>query len=383
MNIGIDIRAARWYRGTGIGTYTYQLINALNNLNYDNAFTLFSDNTSLDIDFKSNFNFKSLPSTQSDNFWDNVKIPAELTPYMVNLYHSPQNGIGLPFNHNLPFVITLHDTIPIHMPETVGENYLNLFNTNMKSIVERCDGIITVSEFSRKDIAQDFNFPKEKIYVTHLASEPIYKPINKHICNTLLKKHYSIPDNYILYVGGFSPRKNISGLIEAFSKIQKKLPKDMTLIIAGTKGKSYSIYKALTDKLHLTEKVIFPGFIEMEHMPYLYGGAELLVYPSFYEGFGLPPLESMACGTPVIASNVTSIPEILGDSAILCSPQDIDDLAENILSVIFDEKQRATLIKKGFIKSNSLNWETTAKKTMDAYKQIIHSCNPWFSDEIK
>ena len=376
MNIGIDIRAARWYRGTGIGTYTYQLINGLNNLNYHNTFTLFSDNTPLDIHFKPNFNFKSLPATQSDNFWDNVKIPAELTPYMVNLYHSPQNGIGLPLNHNLPFVITLHDTIPLHMPETVGENYLNLFNTNMKSIVERCDGIITVSEFSRKDIAKDFNFPKEKIYVTYLASEPIYKPINKHICNNILKKYYSISDNYILYVGGFSPRKNISGLIEAFSKIQKKLPKDMKLIIAGTKGKSYSIYKSLTHKLHLTEKVIFPGFIAVEHMPYLYGGAELLVYPSFYEGFGLPPLESMACGTPVIASNVTSIPEILGDSAILCSPQDIDILSESILSVIFDEKQKANLIKKGFIKANSLTWESTAKKTMDAYKQIIHSCHP-------
>ena len=157
MNIGIDIRAAKWYRGTGIGTYTYQLINALNTLDYDNRFMLFSDNTPLDIKFKSNFNFKPLPTIQSKNFWDNVKIPAELTPNMVDIYHTPQNGIGLPINHNLPFVITLHDTIPIHMPETVGENYLNLFNTHMRSIIDRCDGIITVSEFSREDISKDFN----------------------------------------------------------------------------------------------------------------------------------------------------------------------------------------------------------------------------------
>lgn len=371
MNIGIDVRAAKWYRGTGIGTYTYQLINALNTLNYDSSFMLFSDNTPLDIKFKSNFNFKSLPTIQSNNFWDNVKIPAELTPNMVDIYHAPQNGIGLPINHNLPFVITLHDTIPLHMPETVGENYLNLFNTHMRSIIDRCDGIITVSEFSREDISKDFNFPKEKIHVTYLASEPIYKPTSKHICNNILKKHYSIPNNYILYVGGFSPRKNISGLIEAFSKIERKLPSDMVLVIAGTKGKSYDIYKSLTEKLHLSNKILFPGFISMEHMPYLYSGAELLVYPSFYEGFGLPPIEAMACGTPVIASNATSIPEILGDSALLCPPQDTDLLAESILSVLLNDNLKNLLIEKGFKKSNSLTWEATAQKTMESYKKIL------------
>lgn len=374
MNIGIDIRAAKWYRGTGIGTYTYQLINAINTLNYDIPFTLFSDNTPLDIEFKPNFSFKPLPTIQSNNFWDSVKIPTKLTPNMVDIYHAPQNGIGLPLDHNLPFVITLHDTIPLHLPETVGENYLNLFNTHMRSIIDRCDGIITVSDFSREDIAKDFNFPKDKIHVTYLASEPIYKPTSKHICNSILKKHYSIPNNYILYVGGFSPRKNISGLIEAFSIIKNKLPDDMKLIIAGTKGKSYAIYKSLTEKLHLTDKVLFPGFIAMEHMPYLYGGASLLVYPSFYEGFGLPPLEAMACGTPVIASNATSIPEILDDSALLCPPNDIDLLAESILSIIFDEKLKKSLIDKGFSKSNSLTWESTAMKTIEAYKKIISSC---------
>lgn len=373
MNIGIDVRAAKWYRGTGIGTYTYQLINAINNLNLHSGFTLFSDDSNIDINLNSNFKFETLPTTKSNNFWDSVKFPASLSPNSVSLYHSPQNGIGLPLDHNVPFVITLHDTIPIHMPETVGENYLNIFNTEMRSIVAQCDGIITVSEFSREDIAKDFNFPKEKIHVTHLASEPIYKPINKAICTNILKQYYSLPDNYILYVGGFSPRKNISGLIEAFSKIENKLPSDMKLIIAGTKGKSYSIYKSLTEKLKVTEKVLFPGFIEMNHMPHLYSGASLLVYPSFYEGFGLPPIEAMACGTPVIASNATSIPEILGDSALFCNPHHIDDLSDKILLAIYDNTLRKELIEKGFIKSNSLTWEATAKNTLTAYENIIKS----------
>lgn len=372
MNIGIDIRASKWYRGTGIGTYTYQLINAINNLKSNDKFTLFSDNSLIDIKFNHNFKIDIIPSKETNNFWDNVKTPPQLKCNTLDIYHSPQNGIGLPLEHNVPFVITLHDTIPLHMPETVGDNYLKLFNNQMSSIIKRCDGIITVSEFSRQDIAKDFGFPKEKIYVTYLASEPIYRPLNKNICNEILKKYYSIPNNYILYVGGFSPRKNICGLIEAFSIVEKKLPKDMKLVIAGNKGKSYQIYKTLSEKLNISEKVLFPGFIPMEHMPYLYNGAKLLVYPSFYEGFGLPPIEAMSCGIPVIASNVTSIPEILGDSALLCSPNDISDLSDKILMCTYDENIRNKLIKSGFDKSNSLTWNETAKNTISSYKSIVN-----------
>jgi len=267
MKIGIDIRAAKWYRGTGIGTYTYELIDAINKLDHLNQYTLFNDDNESNINFNSNFEMSYINSNPTDNFWENVNLPNILQNKNLDIYHVPQNGVGLPTKHTLPFVITLHDTIPLHMPETVGETYLNIFNKQMESIIDRCDGIITVSEFSKKDIARDFNFPKDKIYVTYLASESIYKPLNKLSCSNILKKYYSLPDNYILYVGGFSPRKNISGLIQAFSKVHTKLPSDIKLVIAGTKGKSYSIYKSLSEKLNISEKVIFPGFILMEHMP--------------------------------------------------------------------------------------------------------------------
>lgn len=373
MNIGIDIRAAKWYRGTGIGTYSYQLINAINKIDTLNEYTLFSDCNSTPINFNSNFKICSTPNINTNNFWESVSLPINLNNEDLNIYHVPQNGIGLPLDHNLPFVITLHDTIPAHMPETVGDKYLSLFNSSMENIVNRCDGIITVSNFSKEDISKDFNFPKEKIYVTYLASEDIYKPLDKILCSTIIKKYYFLPKNYILYTGGFSPRKNISGLIEAFSRIHDKLPNEMKLVIAGTKGKSYSIYKNLCEKLKITDKVIFPGFIAMEHMPYLYNNAALLVYPSFYEGFGLPPLEAMACGIPVVASNVTSIPEILGDSALLCSPYSIEELGESILKALLDNVLRNDLINKGFMKVNSLSWESTAIQTLDSYKKIVSS----------
>ena len=191
MNIGIDIRAAKWYRGTGIGTYSYQLINAINKIDTLNKYILFSDCNSTPINFNSNFKICSTPNINTNNFWESVSLPINLNNEDLNIYHVPQNGIGLPLDHNLPFVITLHDTIPAHMPETVGDKYLSLFNSSMEDIVNRCDGIITVSNFSKEDISKDFNFPKEKIYVIYLASEDIYKPLDKILCSTIIKKYYS------------------------------------------------------------------------------------------------------------------------------------------------------------------------------------------------
>ncbi|GAA0121241.1 MULTISPECIES: glycosyltransferase family 1 protein [Clostridium] len=372
MKIGIDARAAKWYRGTGIGTYTYQLINSLNNIDLANEYLLFTvENYNSQINFKNNFSLSPIKKSNSPNFWDEVNIPNVLDNKNIDIYHVPQNGVGLPIKKKCPFIITLHDTIPIHMPETVGDRYLEIFSTKMKSIIENSDGIITVSEFSKEDIAKDFNYPKEKIFVTYLASEDIYKPIDKIISASMIKKQYSLPSDYILYVGGFSPRKNILGLIKAYSKLPNNIKERHKLVIAGNKGKSYPIYKKCAEDYNVDNNVIFPGFISMEYMPYLYNAASLFVYPSFYEGFGLPPIEAMACGIPVIAANATSIPEILEDAAILFNPNDIDELQDKLYELLMNENIRQNIIHKGFIKNNSLSWEKTALDTLKAYKSIL------------
>lgn len=376
MKIGIDSRAAKWYRGTGIGTYTYQLINSLNKLDVFNNYLLFTaEGYNNDLILKDNFKVLPIADSKATNFWDEVNIPNLLYDKNIDIYHVPQNGVGLPENKTCPFVITLHDTIPIHMPETVGDRYLDIFTREMDNIVKRSDAIITVSQYSKDDIAKDFNYPKNKIFVTHLASEDIYKPLDKTYCSDILKKHYGLSTNYILYVGGFSPRKNIVGLIEAFSRIVDKLPKDINLVIAGNKGKSYAIYKACAERLKIEDRVIFPGFISMDHMPQLYNGAALFVYPSFYEGFGLPPIEAMACGIPVITSNVTSIPEIVEDAALLFNPKETEVLSEKIYEALSNETLRNDLISKGFKKANSLSWEKTSLETLKIYSEIIKKYN--------
>lgn len=374
MKIGIDGRAANWYRGTGIGTYTYQLINYINKIDSVNDYTVFlPHHCSSNIDFKSNFSIEEITENLEENFWDEVNIPNILKGKDIELYHVPQNGIGLPLDKKCSFVITLHDVIPYKMPETSSARYLKLFSEVLPKIVQMCDGIITVSNYSKMDILEAFNFPKEKIYVTHLASEDIYVPLDKKLSKAFMKKQYSIEEDYILYVGGFSPRKNILGLIEAFSNLLDIYKKDIKLVIAGKQGLSYPLYQKRCEDLGVGDKVIFPGFIPLDHMPTLYNASELFVYPSFYEGFGLPPAEAMACGVPVIASNSTSIPEVTGDAALLINPQDVDELCNSMYDVLKNKELAEDLSLKGLIRTSELNWHNTAKNTLIAYNKIINS----------
>ncbi|WP_373471353.1 glycosyltransferase family 4 protein [Carnobacterium alterfunditum] len=372
MKIGIDARAAKWYRGTGIGTYSYQLIHSLNKIdNYNDYLLYVPDDCNLAIPFNKNFHIKTIKQDNQSNFWNEVDTSNLLIDKSIDIYHVPQNGVGLPACKTCPFVITLHDVIPSKMPDTVGDQYLKIFNEKLPNIIPLCDGIITVSEYSKEDIINVFNFPREKIYVTHLASEDIYKPYDKALSKSIIEKNYSIAGDYILYIGGFSPRKNIVGLLNSFSMLLPKLKKDMKLVIAGSKGKSYDIYKKRAHDLHIDDKVIFPGFISMDHIPFMYNACELFVYPSFYEGFGLPPIEAMACGVPVIASNATSIPEIVGDSTLLVDPFDVDDLSEKMFNVLHDNNLRQSLITKGLKRAAALTWEHTAAGTLTAYQSII------------
>lgn len=372
MKIGIDGRAAKWYRGTGIGTYTYQLINSINKVDNINDYLVFlPENSALDL--SDNFNVELVRATASANFWDEVRVPNTLDNGTIDLYHVPQNGVGLYTNIDCHKAITLHDIIPLRMPETVSDRYLYIFNNELPKIINGCDGILTVSEFSKQDIAKEFNFPENKIFVTHLAAEDIYRPLDKYQCKKILEKEYNIKEDFILYVGGFSPRKNILGLIEAFSILPKDIKKNLKLVITGKKGISYSIYKERAIDLHIEDDVIFTDFIPLEKLPIFYNASELLAYPSFYEGFGLPPLEAMACGTPVIASNVTSVPEVCYESALLINPYDIKELATSIEKVLKDESLRSKMINNGLIQSSKYSWNITAKSTIRSYEKILKS----------
>lgn len=373
MNILIDSRSVNLHSGTGIGTYTNNLVlNLINNYNQENFNLLWTG------PIKNNFQKKntkfSCISGKHSGFYDQYYIPNLMLTENLDLYHIPQNGIGFPLKPDLNVVITIHDLIPYVMPETVGSGYLNRFLKDMPTIISSSKGIITVSEYSKSDILRFFpSYPKDNIYVTPLATSKHFKPLQKDKCRAFIKDKFKIQDPFILYVGGFSSRKNVRDLILSFNKVVKDLKKTYKLLLVGSIKDSGEELMNLVYSIGAQNSILFTGFLEDRLLPIFYNAAEAFVYPSKYEGFGLPPLEAMSCKTPVITSNISSIPEVTKDGAILIDPHNIDELSDSIIKLLNNEDLKEELKENGYEKSLQFSWRRTAISTFEAYQKILKS----------
>ncbi|PLT35490.1 glycosyltransferase family 1 protein [Bacillus sp. V5-8f] len=370
MKIGLDARAAIWYRGTGIGTYTYQLVKNLYAIDKANQYRFFLPS---DISDKLNHTkekvFQSIDFNK-DSFWEEICIPPQIGQEKVDIYHVPQNGIGLPRAKRCLYISTVHDLIPYIYPETTSSGYLKIFLNELHRVMEQSDMILTVSHYSKQEIKRFFNLPDEKIRVIYGAAEDIYKPIEKHKAKKFIKQKYGINSPYLLYVGGLSYRKNVKALILAFWDIQKDINEDYKLVIVGKRNRSFNHLVKITETLNLQDRVIFTGLVPVLHLPFLYNAAELFVYPSLYEGFGLPPLEAMACGTPVITSNTSSIPEVTGDAGVLINPYDELSLATSIEKLINNQNQLVQMSKEGLKQARNYSWASSAQQTLEVYEKL-------------
>lgn len=366
MKIAIDARGINWYNGTGIGTYTKNIVKNMINIDNDDYFRLYwtGDNFS---QFKTSNTDIIMTSNKSSRFFQQNYFPNDLKRENIDIYHVPQNGIGLNTSINCKKIITVHDLIPYTMPKTVGRGYLLKFLREVPELIQNVDGIITVSNYSKKDILKFFPIDEDKIFVTPLAANSIYKTLDKEMCLNYLKKKYNITTPFILYIGGFSSRKNVTSLINSFIKISPQFDKDYSLVIVG---KRKDLGEALNNKFVNYSKIVFTGFVPTEDLPIFYNGCKVFVYPSLYEGFGLPPLEAMSCGAPVITSNLTSIPEVVCDSGILINPYDETELTNSIEKILSDNALRESLIKKGLLQASKFSWHKTAQSTLNAYREI-------------
>ncbi|WAM32991.1 glycosyltransferase family 4 protein [Caldicellulosiruptor morganii] len=330
---------------------------------------IWPDKSEIEFVSAENININLLPQ-QLDKFWEEIMIKEIIIQNDIDIYHVPQNGIGIPLSKKCSYIITLHDIIPFRLPETVGPGYLKIFTKYVPKILKIVDSVITVSEFSKKDICEFFDYNPSKVFVTHSAPEDIYKPLDKQEVESTLKQRFGIDFPYILYVGGFSPRKNLTRLIKAYNMIKDKID-SIHLVIPGKLSRSFDEVRNLVIELGLSEYVHFLSYVEVEFMPYLYNGATLFVYPSLYKGFGLPPLEAMACKVPTIASNTTSMPEVLKDAALLVDPYSTLDIAEKILFVLQNDNFRKDLSEKGYKLAKNYSWEKTISLTLTIYQQIF------------
>lgn len=369
MKICIDARSANMYSGTGIGTYTENLVKNIIATDKNNKYTLFWCGENYET--LKNRNSKIILTGEKNNsFWLKSYIPNLINNSNYDIFHITQNGIDLPDIYgDIKIVTTVHDLIPYTMPETVGKKYKKKFLSQMPFILDKSDAIITVSQYSKNDIIKYFDIDPNKIFVTYLATDIIFKPIDIRYCKNYIRGKYNITNDFILYLGGFSQRKNVAGLINAYAKVKDSL-ENIKLVIIGVPREEHNTLSKIISKHKLENDVVFTGFVPSNELPYFYNAALTFVYPSFYEGFGLPPLECMSCGTPVITSNVTSIPEIVKGCAITINPSDIDDLAAAIFEVLTDNDLYNMLILNGLNRSKKFSWEATAKNTIDVYNQV-------------
>lgn len=371
MKIAMDARGVSWYKGTGIGTYTDKILKCMIEDHRDNFYQIYWSGKGYQ-EFESDNTKIIMASKRHHRFFEQHYFPSNLKKENMDIYHIPQNGIGISEEIPCKKVVTIHDLIPYILPETVGKGYLSKFLKEMPRIVELADGIITVSECSKRDILKFFNIEKDKVFVTPLAADNKYRPLDKNQCREKLKEVYNISRPFVLYIGGFSPRKNLSALMTAFSNIHKNLDTEHDLVIVGANKDDSNLLRELSVNLNITSNVIFTGFVQEELLPVFYNSCSVFVYPSIYEGFGLPPLEAMSCGAPVITSDISSIPEVVGNGGILIDPFDMKSIMYSLEALLNDESIRKELSDKALKRASQFSWKKTSEQTIEIYKKIVY-----------
>lgn len=373
MRIGID---ARWIfpKISGIGVYTQRLISNLARVDKKNDYFIFSNNLPLIEKFgiKSFSNFSLIDFTHSANSpLNQFSLPSQFKKLDLQVFHSPHFFTPLFIKPKL--VVTLHDLIPLLFPHFTPRakkvKILWLYKSILKCTTAKADRIVTISEHSKKDLMEALKVKEEKITVIYNGVSPAYQPISSEVAKEKVKELVPESSRVFLFVGRFDPYKNTLGLIKSFNKLKKEFP-EIKLVIVGEEDRRYPESQELVKELNLEKEVIFTGFLDEADLIYWYNRAVSFVFPTFYEGFGLPVVEAFACGCPVITSNVASLPEVVGDAAFLINPENPSELTEAMRRLLVDAPLRENLRQKGLARAKLFSWERTAKEMLKVYESL-------------
>jgi alpha-1,3-rhamnosyl/mannosyltransferase len=285
-----------------------------------------------------------------------------------DLYHEPN---FLAYNCNLPTIITVHDLSWIKFPEVHPAARVREMNLFFERGIKRASHIITDAEFIRREFIEQYDYPADCVTAIPLGVDKSFTPFCQEETRETLAKLELKHGNYILAVGTLEPRKNLVVAIDAFLLLPKELRQQYPLVIVGSKGWLLSGLEKKIASLIKSGEIKLLGYVHQDELPQVIAGSLTLVFPSIYEGFGLPPLEAMACGVPVIASNNSSIPEVVGDTGILLYSNDTQGFADAMLSLIENPALRAILSKKALERSKKFTWEQCALSTLEVYKKVL------------
>ncbi len=295
-----------------------------------------------------------------------VRVPFNRLVPDATLFHATEHLL-LPLR-GVPTVLTVHDLIFRHLPEhhkTLNRWYLNW---TMPLYCRRADRIITISHATRRDLIAAYDVPPAKITVIHEAADPRFRPQPPEAVEAV-RTRYDLPARYLLSVGTIEPRKNLARLLEAFETLHAEGLTD-ALVVVGGRGWLYDDFFARLERSPAREAVLFPGYVPDADLPPIYAGAQALAFPSLYEGFGLPVLEAMACGTPVACSNTSSLPEVAGDAALLFDPRDVTAITRALRRLLSDDALHADLRQRGLDRAATFSWDRVAAETEAVYNTV-------------
>jgi glycosyltransferase involved in cell wall biosynthesis len=368
MRIGIDISTLT-ESPDGVSCYLLNLVEHLSLIDGENSYFLYTNRkTNLRVprvNIKNN-NFVLRQSNNSHRLiWMQCQLPFLLKKDRIDVLHSPCYNI--PLVSGVPSIVTVHDTTSSLFPEQFVLKHRVIYSTLVPLSAKKASRIIAVSENTKQDIIRLFKIPENKIVAIHEGVNKTFYP-RKNDEVDRLKRRYNIEGNYVLFVGTLQPRKNLVYCIKAFNLLKSNRNIEYKLVIAGKKGWFYNNIFRTVRQLNLVSHVVFLGQVPEEDLPLLYSGAGLFIFPSLYEGFGLPPLEAMAC---VIASDTSCFPEILDKSAVLVDPHNVRQLADEMSKILLDGQLREKMTAMGFERVKQFNWEKTARETLKVYSETL------------
>ena len=372
MRIGIDYTSAVQQRA-GIGRYTRELVRALSRMDRKNDYLLFSAGRDrLEEAWPDNFRRRSLPLTdgQLAAIWHrlHLPLPAELVTGPIDLLHSPD--FSLPPVRRAKTVLTVHDLSFMRFPECSPPPLLDYLMGAVPASVERANMVVADSESTRRDLIELLGVEDDRVTVVHGGLESRFRPETDVAGTRVIMQRYGIRRPYLLALGTLQPRKNFARLIRAYHALRNEHRIPHQLVIGGGKGwLAGGIYDTIAE-LDLREQVLLAGFVDDADLPAIYTAADVFAFPSLYEGFGIPVLEAMACGTPVVASSSSSIPEVAGDAALLVSPEDVEGLSHALWRLIDDGELRDRLVNRGFSQARRFTWESSAYRLLSVYEQV-------------
>ena len=367
MRIGIDLRKLHDY---GIGTYVRNLVTGLSRQGDETRYVLLCRPE--DREFVAGLGPRFEAAVErSGNYSvrEQVSVPLALRRARVDLFHAPHYVVS-PLTA-CPFIVTIHDCIHLRFPQYLPNRAAYYYaRTMMAMAARRARRVLTVSEASKDDILHYLRIPADKVEVIYnalderLASPPTPEEIAR------VRDRFMLTSPFILYTGNIKPHKNVDRLIEAFSILRRRGFADVKLLVIGDEISRYQNLRRLVHRFQLHQQVRFLGFVPDATLRALYGLASVFVFPSLYEGFGLPPLEAMAAGVPVVTSNVSSLPEVVGDAALLIDPMDAGAIAGAIARILGDDALRASLVTRGHARVQAFSWTRSVARIREVYEEL-------------